>query len=121
MTKVEPLNIENIILHKLDDISISTTITCSICIDDIDITDNENIKILNCSNKHIFHIVCINNWLKVNNICPLCREEIKNNIQVEEIKENNCILCCTCFSCFIFLLVIGGIIYLLYNGMSHHN
>lgn len=77
MTKVQPLNIQNRILDKNDNISFNTNINCSICIDEIDIKDNENTKIIDCSNKHIFHTVCINKWLKVNNICPLCRENIK--------------------------------------------
>jgi hypothetical protein len=126
MTKVKPLNIENTILDKLnkidkiDNISITTSITCSICIDDIDIKDNENIKTLNCSSKHIFHIICIDNWLKVNNICPLCREEIKNNkkIEVNNTIQNNNLTCFSCCSCIIFFGFIVGFIYFIIYGIT---
>ena len=117
MTTVEPLN-------NLDNI------TCSICIDEIDLEDKENIKILNCSNNHIFHITCINNWLKINNICPLCREVIISNIQIENIENiententenHNHISCCIYFSCILFSLLLLAIIYFLYYGLSKHN
>ncbi len=73
-----------------DNISTSTIINCSICIDEIDIKDEKNVKSLDCSNKHIFHINCINEWLKVNNICPLCREKINiENNQNENNNQNN--------------------------------
>ena len=42
---------------------------CSICFDNI---NNEEIKKLECG--HIFHKKCINDWLKINPICPYCRK-----------------------------------------------
>ena len=42
---------------------------CSICFEEI---KNNNFKTLNCG--HIFHKNCIDSWLKINPICPYCRE-----------------------------------------------
>ena len=42
---------------------------CSICFEEI---TNNNLKTLNCG--HIFHKNCIDSWLKINPICPYCRE-----------------------------------------------
>jgi hypothetical protein len=42
---------------------------CVICIDNIDITDLDISKI-DCN--HIFHKNCIDEWLNINNKCPIC-------------------------------------------------
>lgn len=46
----------------------SEDIKCIICLDTVDDTD---MKYVRCG--HSFHRTCCNNWLKVNNACPMCR------------------------------------------------
>ena len=45
---------------------------CSICLEKYKVND----KILNLNCRHSFHKDCINIWLKDNNTCPQCRENI---------------------------------------------
>jgi hypothetical protein len=52
---------------------------CSICLDVINATSK--IKLINCN--HIFHRVCIAEWTKINNTCPLCRKNISNFFYVK--------------------------------------
>ena len=49
---------------------------CTICMDEITRYDK---KILNCN--HNFHRTCINEWLRENDTCPICRapQTINNN------------------------------------------
>jgi len=50
--------------------------SCIICYEDY--SKEDNIKELkNC--KHIFHKDCINTWLNVNEICPICRNKVYLN------------------------------------------
>ena len=109
------------IIELKDNISITTTINCSICIDEVDIKDIDNTKILNCSNKHIFHKLCINEWLNVNKICPLCREEIQeNNVNnVNNVNQINNIMIYTTFVLnilllFLFVSIIGTAIHYMF-------
>lgn len=48
-----------------------TTFTCCICLDD----DIKNTKTLLCG--HIFHQKCIEEWLQIEESCPLCREDFE--------------------------------------------
>jgi len=48
---------------------------CSICLE----SNKKQLAFLNCKSKHFFHRECILNWLKENNTCPICREQIKIN------------------------------------------
>ena len=50
--------------------------TCVICLDDFE--DDESVTVLpQCH--HIYHRECINKWLNVNQICPICRCSIFPN------------------------------------------
>ena len=49
---------------------------CIICYEDF--KDNDNAIFLPCF--HVFHSKCINEWLKNKDNCPLCKIEIKNNL-----------------------------------------
>jgi hypothetical protein len=40
------------------------------------VEDERPIAELNCSNKHIFHLECIKEWVKHQDNCPMCREII---------------------------------------------
>lgn len=46
----------------------SDDIKCVICIDTVNDTEMKHVR---CG--HSFHRKCCNNWLKVNNACPVCR------------------------------------------------
>jgi len=45
---------------------------CSICLEEY--SKNNKIMILNCN--HTFHKSCLELWIKDNNTCPICRENI---------------------------------------------
>jgi len=49
---------------------------CAIC--RIDLQQNEIIRKIN-SCGHIFHHNCLDNWLKTNHTCPICRCSLKTN------------------------------------------
>jgi E3 ubiquitin-protein ligase DOA10 len=48
--------------------------TCAICL--MEFTAEDEITPLPCDEKHYFHTSCIEEWLKNNNICPLCKKPI---------------------------------------------
>lgn len=47
---------------------------CIICINKIE--SNEYIRKLKCN--HLFHKKCVDNWLKKNQNCPMCRKTVEN-------------------------------------------
>ncbi|KAM2843203.1 hypothetical protein COP1_025946 [Malus domestica] len=49
--------------------------SCVIC--RLDFEDGENLTILSC--KHSYHSECINNWLTINKICPVCSAEVSTS------------------------------------------
>jgi Ring finger domain len=51
---------------------------CCICMLQFEI--GENIKLLPCNKKHIFHNACIDKWLSHNKNCPTCRKEINKKL-----------------------------------------
>lgn len=57
---------------------------CTICLCDFE--DNEDVRRLPCM--HLFHIVCVDQWLHNNKRCPICRVDIEsksNELQNEVI------------------------------------
>lgn len=48
--------------------------TCVICLKDI--SEGDEILIVNCPGKHYFHGDCIKSWLLVKSSCPMCRSNI---------------------------------------------
>ncbi len=44
---------------------------CVICSEEI--TEGQQIMVLNCNGKHYYHAPCIKEWLKVKINCPVCR------------------------------------------------
>jgi len=52
----------------------AATESCSICI--VDFEEGEEIKVLPCAGRHKFHTECIDNWLKINPTCCLCRTPV---------------------------------------------
>ncbi|CAL1377889.1 unnamed protein product [Linum trigynum] len=45
---------------------------CCICLNNYD--DDEELRELPCA--HVFHVECVDKWLKINACCPLCKNEI---------------------------------------------
>lgn len=48
---------------------------CVIC--RLDFEDGDSLVVLSC--KHKYHTECINNWLQINKICPVCSTEVSTS------------------------------------------
>lgn len=47
--------------------------TCPICI--VDFEDGDDLRILPCEGKHVFHQTCVDPWLlELSSSCPICRQ-----------------------------------------------
>ena len=55
---------------------------CIICLDDY--AENERVRILKCS--HHFHAKCSDQWLFLNNKCPLCQQNI---VDAEDVHQKD--------------------------------
>lgn len=73
---------------------VENNLTCAVCFTDFysNLTSNHtnnDICIISCN--HYFHKKCINEWLKIQNNCPLCRKKCKiyNKNKKEFISDNN--------------------------------
>ncbi|KAK6282127.1 hypothetical protein POUND7_015952 [Theobroma cacao] len=49
--------------------------SCVIC--RVDYEDGDSLTVLSC--KHSYHPECINNWLKINKVCPVCSAEVSTS------------------------------------------
>ncbi|KAK3222419.1 hypothetical protein Dsin_009444 [Dipteronia sinensis] len=49
--------------------------SCVIC--RLDYEDGETLTVLSC--KHSYHSDCINNWLEINKVCPVCSAEVSTS------------------------------------------
>ncbi|KAL6626864.1 hypothetical protein ACP70R_030590 [Stipagrostis hirtigluma subsp. patula] len=52
---------------------------CCICLSKF--SNNEDLRELPCA--HVFHMECIDKWLQINALCPLCKAEIGSKIAPE--------------------------------------
>jgi E3 ubiquitin-protein ligase DOA10 len=50
---------------------------CAICIEKFTAEDGKLLAELNCDSRHIFHLDCLLEWVEKQEVCPLCRQEIK--------------------------------------------
>ena len=50
------------------------TENCSICLSAF--KKGEELRLLPCPGTHIFHKECVDDWLKLNDSCPCCRQSI---------------------------------------------
>ncbi|OWZ23418.1 hypothetical protein PHMEG_0001721 [Phytophthora megakarya] len=57
---------------KTDDGTSENEDVCPICL--IEFEDGEDVRNLPC--KHIFHVACIDEWLKRNTSCPMCKSNV---------------------------------------------
>ncbi|XP_047311904.1 E3 ubiquitin ligase BIG BROTHER-related [Impatiens glandulifera] len=49
--------------------------SCVIC--RLDFEEDETLTLLSC--KHSYHSECINNWLRINKVCPVCSTEVSSS------------------------------------------
>ncbi|KAL3616078.1 hypothetical protein CASFOL_040372 [Castilleja foliolosa] len=43
----------------------------------LDYEDGDTLTVLSC--KHLYHSKCINNWLQINKVCPVCSTEVSTS------------------------------------------
>ncbi len=72
LNNITSLNNQNNIGTNLIVINPNYNDSCSICLQNFN--DNETLKLLNCNHK--FHKNCIDEWIKINKNCPICRENL---------------------------------------------
>jgi hypothetical protein len=65
-------HIQNLPVHIHTHTHNSEEDPCSICYSGYEL--GESIKTLPCG--HIYHVACIDEWLHIRNICPMCRQPI---------------------------------------------
>ncbi|XP_062188075.1 E3 ubiquitin-protein ligase At1g12760-like [Phragmites australis] len=53
---------------------------CCICLSKF--SNNEDLRELPCT--HVFHMECVDKWLQINALCPLCKAEIGGSTSVSE-------------------------------------
>lgn len=49
---------------------------------------NDKIVILPCSRKHYFHQVCVEKWLEINCLCPICRADLNKILKESKAPQN---------------------------------
>ena len=60
--------------------------TCTICLGDYE--DAEQLRLLPCG--HCFHAECVDAWLQINRICPMCKVDVYElYVQQEKQKAKN--------------------------------
>eukprot|EP00958_Prasinococcus_capsulatus_P028350 scaffold6659_cov401-Prasinococcus_capsulatus_cf.AAC.2 len=58
--------------HLIDEGDLKQSVTCSICIDTV--SEGQEVLFLPCG--HYFHSHCITHWLRLEGICPNCRQNV---------------------------------------------
>ncbi|CAA3009392.1 E3 ubiquitin ligase BIG BROTHER-related [Olea europaea subsp. europaea] len=58
--------------YKSQSIQDGSSDSCIIC--RLDYEDGDTLTLLSC--KHSYHPECINNWLRINKVCPVCSAEV---------------------------------------------
>eukprot|EP00483_Globobulimina_turgida_P011469 UN11491 len=60
------------------------SLQCIICLEDY--TENDKIRILKCN--HNFHVHCSDEWLYLNDKCPICKQNIKDAQNVHQTEND---------------------------------
>ncbi|XP_047047219.1 E3 ubiquitin ligase BIG BROTHER-related-like [Lolium rigidum] len=63
------------VTHKTKDVQDGNTEQCVIC--RVEFEDGESLVALPC--KHSYHPECINQWLQINKVCPMCSAEVSTS------------------------------------------
>lgn len=58
--------------QKTQDASCDSCVICR-----LDYEDDDTLTVLSC--KHSYHSECINNWLRINKVCPICSAEVSTS------------------------------------------
>ena len=45
---------------------------CAVCLEEFE--ENDAVKVLPC--RHHFHTPCVDTWLRIRNVCPLCKQTV---------------------------------------------
>lgn len=61
--------------YKAQTASDGTTDSCVIC--RLEYEDGDQLTVLSC--KHSYHSECLNNWLQINKVCPMCSTEVSTS------------------------------------------
>ncbi|XP_020592260.1 E3 ubiquitin ligase BIG BROTHER-related-like [Phalaenopsis equestris] len=61
--------------YKAEDGEDNNSDQCVIC--RLDYADGDTLVMLSC--KHNYHTECINNWLQINKVCPVCSAEVSSS------------------------------------------
>ncbi|GAB4839616.1 hypothetical protein Ancab_029139 [Ancistrocladus abbreviatus] len=64
--------------YKSNDAQEGESESCVIC--RLEYEDADPLTVLSC--KHSYHSDCINNWLKINKICPVCSTEVSTSADI---------------------------------------
>lgn len=79
-----PKFVENLVKQRFNPEQNQAFEQCAICL--LDFQKDDEITPLPCDEKHYFHPDCIEQWLKNNNNCPLCKKPItKEALKAQKI------------------------------------
>jgi len=62
---------------------------CSVCL--ISLADDDGKGVLRLFCAHTFHISCINDWLRVQEACPVCRASVRTFRSCVHIRQEQCV------------------------------
>ncbi|VWU48121.1 RING zinc finger protein, putative [Hepatocystis sp. ex Piliocolobus tephrosceles] len=78
MSKTPKKNITN---NNYNELSNEIEDVCSICM--LNYISSDDIMILPCDKRHFFHVNCLTKWLYKSQVCPICRTNIVNCVNVK--------------------------------------
>jgi hypothetical protein len=61
----------------------STSLQCSICLEEV----HPPLQKAKTSCRHTFHKICLEEWLKIGDSCPLCRHNLMSFVSFEQVTE----------------------------------
>ncbi|KAE8706229.1 pentatricopeptide repeat-containing protein [Hibiscus syriacus] len=60
------------VTYKAENSHTGSSDLCVVCL--VEYEEGDSLTALSC--KHSYHPECINNWLKINKVCPVCSAEV---------------------------------------------
>lgn len=85
LSLVNASNYSIISTQKQDNNCVDDHLTCIICLAHISLAESRRV-LTKCG--HEFHTHCIDSWLNINSICPLCRIPVPANISMRSCTKN---------------------------------
>ncbi|KAJ8905682.1 hypothetical protein NDN08_002187 [Rhodosorus marinus] len=76
--ELDSIPTENVCTH--DQERLDEEKACSICLEDL--LEDEVVRRLRCD--HVFHVRCVDSWLRENKTCPVCKVEVVPSVPKEE-------------------------------------